>query len=59
MQVFVPGEGLTSEVAAAAGMLTLSADLLFTERTVEQVQARHRTSLCCCWFSLMLASPTA
>ena len=43
-QVFVPGEGLASEVAAAAGMLTLSADLLFTERTIEQVPFSPHTA---------------
>ena len=40
----MPGEGLASEVAAAAGMLTLSADLIFTERTVEQVHTMARAS---------------
>ena len=37
VQVFVPGEALSSEVSAAAGMILASADLLFTERTIDQV----------------------
>ena len=36
-QVFVPGEGCSEEVMASAGMCIASADLLFSESTVEQV----------------------
>jgi hypothetical protein len=40
LQVFVPGEALSAEVSAAAGMVLASADLLFTERTLEQACAQ-------------------
>ncbi len=46
-QVFVPGEGCSEEVMASAGMCIASADLLFSESTVEQV-GHFLCRLFCC-----------